>query len=99
MSAPAAKTVVSPLRSFARYGGLGAGIIYGFFHHRGLNKSKAAQELEAREKRHIERVAEARAQWQIRQAALAPKTGVISNPDDPNFDLEAFLVHLDKTQK
>ncbi|KAI9229175.1 MAG: hypothetical protein DHS80DRAFT_30128 [Piptocephalis tieghemiana] len=99
MSAPAAKTVVSPLRSFLRYGGLGAGVIYGFCHHRSLTKSKAKQELEAREKRHIERVAEARVLWQAKQAALAPKTGVIQNPDDPNFDLEAFLVHLEKTQK
>ncbi|PVG00930.1 hypothetical protein CPB86DRAFT_773537 [Serendipita vermifera] len=78
-----------------RYSALVGGIFYGIMHKRTLQ----AQENKRREheaEHHREKlIEEARKAWKD-QHAPAKQSGVITNPEDPNFDLEKLLESFDK---
>ncbi|KAJ5092171.1 hypothetical protein NUU61_007041 [Penicillium alfredii] len=77
-----------------RYSALVAGLFYGVFHQSSLNSQTKRTEIEheyARKERLIE---QAKAEWKKKTTPQEPKTqtsGLITDPEDPKFDLEAFL--------
>ncbi|KAJ5166594.1 uncharacterized protein N7482_005375 [Penicillium canariense] len=79
-----------------RYSALVAGLVYGVYHQSSLNSSAKRTEIEheyARKERLIE---QAKAEWkkktQPKQETSTQSSGLITNFEDPNFDLEAFLL-------
>ncbi|KZO94096.1 hypothetical protein CALVIDRAFT_485062, partial [Calocera viscosa TUFC12733] len=77
-----------------RYSALLGGIFYGIVHRRTLQSQedvkKEAHEYERKEKL----IKEAREAWQRKQAG--PSSGVITDPEDPKFDLEKALAQWEK---
>ncbi|KAL7267356.1 F1F0 ATP synthase subunit e, mitochondrial [Rhizina undulata] len=79
-----------------RYSALGAGILYGFSHQRKLNAQAHLRAAESEYKHKESLIAQAKAEFAKRKATTEKKTpgDVISDPNDPRFDLEAFLTKL-----
>ncbi|KAJ6120306.1 hypothetical protein N7523_004586 [Penicillium sp. IBT 18751x] len=77
-----------------RYSALVAGIVYGVYHQSSLNSIAKRTEIEheyARKERLIE---QAKAEWKKKtqpQEVPQQSTGLITDPENPKFDLEAFL--------
>ncbi|KAJ6109681.1 hypothetical protein N7486_001916 [Penicillium sp. IBT 16267x] len=77
-----------------RYSALVAGLVYGVYHQSSLNSIAKRAEVEheyARKERLIE---QAKAEWKKRtqpQETQTQATGLITDPENPKFDLEAFL--------
>ncbi|KAK6533013.1 hypothetical protein TWF281_007177 [Arthrobotrys megalospora] len=90
--------MATPAGNILRWSFLGFGVLYGFQHQRTLYKQEAdhhsKQEWERKEK--LIQLAKA----EYKKSLLPPdqRNTVISNPDDPKFDLEAYLVNLEKTK-
>ncbi|KAL2070904.1 hypothetical protein VTL71DRAFT_13930 [Oculimacula yallundae] len=77
-----------------RYSALGAGIFYGFYHQSQLT---AASKLAAIHKDYAHKenlIKQAKSEF-AKKNAPASKGGVISDPNDSRFDLEALLNSLD----
>ncbi|KAJ5747261.1 uncharacterized protein N7511_008957 [Penicillium nucicola] len=77
-----------------RYSALVAGLVYGVYHQSSLNSITKRTEIEheyARKERLIEQAkAEYKKKTQPQETKTQP-TGLITNFEDPKFDLEAFL--------
>ncbi|EAW15126.1 ATP synthase subunit e [Aspergillus clavatus NRRL 1] len=76
-----------------RYSALVAGLVYGFYHQNSIT-AQAKQAEAGREYARQERLIEqAKAEWKKKTAPKDSKTdsGVITDPNDSRFDLEAFL--------
>ncbi|OQD78605.1 hypothetical protein PENDEC_c001G04958 [Penicillium decumbens] len=77
-----------------RYSALVAGIVYGVYHQSSLNSTAKRTEIEheyARKERLIE---QAKAEWKKKtqpQETKQQPSGLITDPENPKFDLEAFL--------
>ncbi|KAG0003089.1 hypothetical protein BGZ80_010783 [Entomortierella chlamydospora] len=91
MSAPAA---VNPVRNVARWSALAAGLVYGYVHHNNLTalEHNRAEKLKAEHRDQL--IAKAKAEW---VKMNTPTGGVVTDPEDPNFDLEKVLIHLSET--
>ncbi|OQE44455.1 hypothetical protein PENCOP_c002G05314 [Penicillium coprophilum] len=78
-----------------RYSALVAGLVYGVYHQSSLNSVTKRTEIEheyARKERLIEQAkAEYRKKTQPQQEIKTQTSGLITNFEDPKFDLEAFL--------
>ncbi|PSS25137.1 hypothetical protein M430DRAFT_133318 [Amorphotheca resinae ATCC 22711] len=76
----------------ARYSALGFGIIYGLYHQAQLSSAAKLAALD-REYQHKQSLIEkAKAEYSKKSQQSNPKTGsVVSDPEDSQFDLEAFL--------
>jgi F-type H+-transporting ATP synthase subunit e len=57
----------------------------------------AEKKMQEEYRRKEQLIAQAKAEYAKRYRP-ATTGGVITDPDDPNFDLEAFLQHVDATQ-
>ncbi|KAJ3774374.1 ATP synthase E chain-domain-containing protein [Lentinula raphanica] len=88
--------MVSPTVNVARYSALFAGVFYGFYHRRTLqaahNESKVQHAAHDRE--HL--IAEAKEAWKNKQVAEKPSDDVITDPEDPRFDLEKLIAKWEK---
>ncbi|PWY89356.1 hypothetical protein BO70DRAFT_359637 [Aspergillus heteromorphus CBS 117.55] len=75
-----------------RYSALVAGLVYGVYHQSSITasaKRAEAQHEYARQERLIE---QAKAEWKKKTAPKdTQNSGVITDPEDSRFDLEAFL--------
>ncbi|CAL5868626.1 uncharacterized protein PFLUO_LOCUS2853 [Penicillium psychrofluorescens] len=77
-----------------RYSALVAGLVYGVYRQSSLNSTAKRAEIEheyARKERLIE---QAKAEWKKKtmpQESKPQASGLITNFEDPKFDLEAFL--------
>ncbi|MCJ1286450.1 hypothetical protein MMC26_005795 [Xylographa opegraphella] len=77
-----------------RYTALGSGVFYGLFHQRTLNAHAEQQELQRKYQAEESLIAKAKAEYAKKTTPQERKTtggGVTSDPDDPKFDLEAYL--------
>ncbi|RFU30037.1 hypothetical protein B7463_g6289, partial [Scytalidium lignicola] len=77
-----------------RWSALGAGIFYGIYHQASISSAtkQAAAKREYEHKQHL--IEKAKAEYSKKtqpQATKAETTGVISDPNDSRFDLEAYL--------
>ncbi|MCJ1412005.1 hypothetical protein MMC19_006097 [Ptychographa xylographoides] len=77
-----------------RYSALGCGILYGFYHQRTLNNQAHLNDLTRKYKAEESLIAKAKAEYTKKTMPKDSKTAggdVISDPNDPKFDLEAYL--------
>ncbi|KAG8934932.1 hypothetical protein FRC03_010177 [Tulasnella sp. 419] len=74
----------------ARYTALATGIFYGIAHRRTLQEAENNHKIETAIHRREHLIHEAREAWKAKQASKK-EGGVITNPEDPNFDLEKLI--------
>ncbi|MCJ1432714.1 hypothetical protein MMC27_002071 [Xylographa pallens] len=77
-----------------RYTALGSGVVYGLYHQRTLNVHFEQQKVQRKYQAEESLIAKAKAEFTKKTMPAGSKTaggGAISNPDDPNLDLEAYL--------
>ncbi|KAK7464507.1 F1F0 ATP synthase subunit e, mitochondrial [Stygiomarasmius scandens] len=88
--------MVSPIVNVTRYTALAAGIFYGFYHRRTLQAAHDAHKLEqaAHHREHL--IAEAKEAWKRKQEQASGKDDVITDPEDPRFDLEKLIAKWEK---
>ncbi|KAF8079118.1 ATP synthase E chain-domain-containing protein [Lyophyllum atratum] len=85
--------MASPTVNVARYTALFAGVIYGFYHRRTLQAKHDQHKIEHAKHDRESLISQAKDAWKRKNDAKDSK--VISDPDDPNFDLEQLLLTLD----
>ncbi|WFD41663.1 F1F0 ATP synthase subunit e, mitochondrial [Malassezia psittaci] len=90
----------TPLVNVVRYSALIGGIGYGILHRRSLQKDWDAKALQKEQKHKDELVQKAKEEYaRIKNAAqqkLTPVVDAVTNPDDPNFDLEKAFERWEK---
>ncbi|KIK71695.1 hypothetical protein GYMLUDRAFT_33852 [Collybiopsis luxurians FD-317 M1] len=88
--------MVSPTVNVARYTALFAGVFYGFYHRRTLQAAHEEHKLQhaAHEREHL--IAEAKEAWKRKQASKG-SSDVITDPEDPRFDLEKLIAKWEAT--
>ncbi|ETN44326.1 uncharacterized protein HMPREF1541_10506 [Cyphellophora europaea CBS 101466] len=77
-----------------RYSALLVGIFYGFSHQRTLNANTRAAHAQQEYHHKEDLIKQAKKAWAEKQLPpdqRAKGDGVITDPDDKNFDLEAYL--------
>ncbi|KAL4996557.1 ATP synthase E chain-domain-containing protein [Aspergillus recurvatus] len=75
-----------------RYSALVAGLVYGFYHQSSITAANRRAEAEREYARQERLIEQAKAEWKKKTQPQDNKsTGVITDPEDPKFDLEAFL--------
>ncbi|KAE9400976.1 hypothetical protein BT96DRAFT_880758 [Gymnopus androsaceus JB14] len=81
--------MVSPTVNVARYSALFGGVFYGFYHRRTLQAAHDKQKVQhaAHDREHL--IAEAKEAWKRQQASA--NSSVITDPEDPRFDLEKLV--------
>ena len=93
-----------PTDQVVRYSALIGGIAYGVVHARSLQKQYDEREQTKQLKIQQQRVKDAKAAYaKLQEAKRPPPTSgmqpcspVITNPDDPNFDLEKLIESWDR---
>jgi len=84
----------SPGINVLRYSALIFGVFYGFSHQKTLNANAKAAHAEHEYKHKESLIQKAKLEWAKKTLPPESKTasgGVITNPEDKNFDLEAYL--------
>lgn len=79
-----------------RYSALVAGLIYGVYHQSSLNTKSKSAEIDREYKRKASLIEQAKAEWKKKTMPAEKKTesgGLITDPEDSRFDLEAFLTN------
>ncbi|KAL4944343.1 hypothetical protein BDV06DRAFT_220393 [Aspergillus oleicola] len=75
-----------------RYSALVAGLVYGFYHQSSISSTARRAEADREYARQERLIEQAKAEWKKKTQPQDTKTsGVITDPEDPKFDLEAFL--------
>ncbi|PKY07017.1 hypothetical protein P168DRAFT_324478 [Aspergillus campestris IBT 28561] len=77
-----------------RYSALVAGLVYGVYHQSSISSSAKQAETQREYARQERLIQQAKAEWQKKtqpQNPQAQNSGVITDPEDSRFDLEAFL--------
>ncbi|PVH84312.1 hypothetical protein DL98DRAFT_512683 [Cadophora sp. DSE1049] len=81
-----------------RYSALGAGIFYGIYHQAKLSSASKLAAINREYEHKQSLINQAKAEFSKKNAPAVAKTesgGIISDPNDSRFDLEAYLTHLD----
>ncbi|GAW09684.1 hypothetical protein LENED_011862 [Lentinula edodes] len=88
--------MVSPTINVARYSALFAGVFYGFYHRRTLQAAHNENKVQhaAHDREHL--IVEAKEAWKKKQASARPSDDVITDPEDPRFDLEKLIAKWEK---
>ncbi|KAH8149559.1 uncharacterized protein LAJ45_06188 [Morchella importuna] len=78
-----------------RYTALGAGVFYGFTHQRKLSAQAKVRQAQNEYNHKEALIMQAKAEWAKKNApkSVGPD-GLITDPNDPRFDMEAFLLQL-----
>ncbi|KAG2415691.1 hypothetical protein HFD88_006882 [Aspergillus terreus] len=75
-----------------RYSALVAGLVYGVYHQSSINTSAKRAEAEREYARQERLIQQAKAEWKKRTAPKdTQNNGIITDPEDSRFDLEAYL--------
>ncbi|RDW81757.1 ATP synthase subunit e [Aspergillus mulundensis] len=76
-----------------RYSALVAGLVYGFYHQSSITASTRRAEADREYARQERLIEQAKAEWKKKTQPQDSKStgGVITDPEDPKFDLETFL--------
>merc|ERR1712058_4117 len=93
-ASPMASTGVNVLR----YSALGAGIFYGIYHQAKLSSASKLAAINREYEHKQSLINQAKAEFSKKNAPASAKTasgGIISDPNDSRFDLEAYLNDLD----
>lgn len=81
--------MVSSTVNVVRYTALLSGVVYGIYHRRTLQNAHDADKAHHAKHERETLIAQAKEAWKQKQAGN--KDGVISNPEDPRFDLEKLI--------
>ncbi|KAF8433503.1 ATP synthase E chain-domain-containing protein [Boletus edulis BED1] len=86
---------MSSTLNVARYTALASGIFYGIYHHRSLQKAHDQEKEHHAIRRREQLIAQARDAWRQKKES-AKSNGVITDPEDPRFDLEKLFARWEK---
>jgi len=86
--------MVSATVNVVRYSALLAGVFYGIVHRRTLQAEENLRKEKYAEHRREELIKQAKQAWQAKVNGKGDN--VITNPDDPNFDLEKLFSKWEK---
>ncbi|KAG9657184.1 hypothetical protein KCU81_g3202, partial [Aureobasidium melanogenum] len=73
-----------------RWSALGLGVVYGIYHQSAITAADKLRENAKEYERKQALINQARSEYQKKNAP-ASKSGVVSDPSDPKFDLESWL--------
>ncbi|PPQ64347.1 hypothetical protein CVT26_002230 [Gymnopilus dilepis] len=88
--------MVSSTVNVVRYTALFSGIAYGWYHRRTLQATHDAHKREEAVHHREKLIAEAKDAWKRKQEALSD-TNLITDPEDPRFDLEKLIAKWEKS--
>ncbi|KIY73399.1 hypothetical protein CYLTODRAFT_387027 [Cylindrobasidium torrendii FP15055 ss-10] len=88
--------VSAPTLNVIRYSALLSGVAYGWYHRRSLRAAHAAHKTEHQEKHREHLIAEAKEAWKKKQESSKVDDGLVTDPEDPRFDLEKLVAHWEK---
>ncbi|KZV94863.1 hypothetical protein EXIGLDRAFT_715333 [Exidia glandulosa HHB12029] len=77
-----------------RYTALLSGVVYGIVHKRTLQAEYDAKKSHHKEHRREQLIEEAKRAWAAKQASS--KSDVITDPEDPKFDLEKLIAKWER---
>lgn len=83
--------MASQTLNVARYTALFTGVIYGIYHKRTLQAVHDAQKVQDAVHEREQLIAQAKEAWKKKQASKTSDGSVITDPEDPRFDLEKLL--------
>ncbi|KAF8807898.1 hypothetical protein BYT27DRAFT_7189988 [Phlegmacium glaucopus] len=88
--------MVSSTVNVVRYTALFAGVVYGWYHRRSLQTTHDEHKLRDATHHRERLIAEAKESWKRKQDS-AKGAALVTDPDDPRFDLEKLVMHLEKS--
>ncbi|OCL12071.1 hypothetical protein AOQ84DRAFT_312823 [Glonium stellatum] len=77
-----------------RWSALGFGVFYGVYHQASISSREKIDKINRDYKHKEELITKAKAEWKKKTMPAESKTasgGIVTDPNDPKFDLEAFL--------
>jgi len=77
-----------------RWSALGLGVFYGLYHQASISSREKLDKINREYKHKEDLIAKAKAEWVKKTMPADAKTasgGLITDPNDPKFDLEAYL--------
>ncbi|KAG8691692.1 hypothetical protein FRC08_010105 [Ceratobasidium sp. 394] len=89
--------MVSPTINVVRYTALASGIFYGIAHRRTLQTRLDTQRAHEEEIRHERLLSQAKEAW--RQKNDPSFSNLITDPDDPKFDVEKLIAKYEADSK
>jgi len=81
--------MVSSTVNVVRYTALLSGAFYGIYHRRTLQNARDAEKAHHAKHERETLIAQAKDAWKKKQAG--DKDGVVTDPEDPRFDLEKLI--------
>ncbi|KAG2350955.1 hypothetical protein BDR05DRAFT_1054981 [Suillus weaverae] len=87
---------MSTTLNVARYSALLSGIFYGIYHRRSLQKAHDQDKEHHAIHQREQLIAQAKDAWRHKQDSVKGSDGVITNPEDPRFDLEKLVAKWEK---
>ncbi|KAG2365522.1 ATP synthase E chain-domain-containing protein [Suillus spraguei] len=86
---------MSTTLNVARYSALLSGVFYGIYHRRSLQKAHDQDKEHHAIHQREQLIAQAKDAWRQKQES-AKGSDVITNPEDPRFDLEKLVAKWEK---
>ncbi|GLB43521.1 putative ATP synthase E chain [Lyophyllum shimeji] len=86
--------MASPTVNVVRYTALFAGVIYGFYHRRTLQAKHDQEKVQHAVHERQRLIDQAKEAWRKQKEPKESKD-VVTDPDDPRFDLEKLLLTFD----
>jgi len=86
--------MASPTVNVVRYSALLFGVVYGISHRRTLQKSKDEHEKHHAVHEREALIKKAKEAWKRQQES--PKDSLVTDPEDPKFDIEKLLTKWEK---
>ncbi|KAF2806713.1 uncharacterized protein BDZ99DRAFT_523287 [Mytilinidion resinicola] len=74
-----------------RWSALGLGVFYGFTHQVSLSSREKLDKINREYKHKEDLIAKAKAEWAKKTAPTTASGDLITDPENPKFDLEAYL--------
>ncbi|KAG2149459.1 ATP synthase E chain-domain-containing protein [Suillus cothurnatus] len=87
---------MSTTLNVARYSALLSGVFYGIYHRRSLQKAHDQDKEHHAIHQREQLIAQAKDAWRHKQESAKGSDGVITNPEDPRFDLEKLVAKWEK---
>ncbi|KAJ2560429.1 hypothetical protein GGF44_004026 [Coemansia sp. RSA 1694] len=90
---------VSSLFKIGRWSALAVGLSYGFFHARTLRNEASARHIDSEYSRKVALIEEAKKKYAESKSSPTAGAGQTFNFDDPNFDADKWVKHLESQLK
>ncbi|KAF9056040.1 ATP synthase E chain-domain-containing protein [Panaeolus papilionaceus] len=88
--------MVSSTVNVVRYTALFSGVAYGWYHRRSLQAAHDQHKVEEAVHHREHLIAEAKDAWKRKQE-VAKDTTLVTDPEDPRFDLEKLIAKWEKS--